>query len=162
MKCKVLCTFFTLVVLFTFTLPCLAGEGKTRTRFQPLPGSVVLDSQTGLMWAATDNGKDTTSYDAEKHCSLLKSGGYDDWRVPDIKELMTLYLPGKRNASGCFMSELFKVSACSFWSSYSSIGGAAVFNFKVGKRSFSYNRDSYLLRALPVRGTMKVTSAKEK
>ncbi len=147
--------FVLLFLGLCFGHPLLAAEVKTGVRFQLLPGPIVLDSQTGLMWATTDNGKDATFYDAEKHCDLFQAGGYDDWRLPDIKELMTLYLPGKRNSSGCFMSELFTLSECSFWSSYSSIGGAALFNFRVGKRSFGYNRDSYQLRALAVRGTMK-------
>ena len=152
-------TIFILLFLgLCIAQPIMAAEAKTEARFQLLSGPIVLDSRTGLMWATRDNGKDATFYDAEKHCDLLRTGGYDDWRLPDIKELMTLYLPGKRNSSGCFMSDLFKLSECSFWSSYSSIGGAALFNFRVGKRSFGYNRDSYQLRALAVRGTMKPKS----
>jgi len=162
MKRKVIYAVISLVGLLTVAIFSQAGGLKNTPRFQMLPGEIILDSQTGLMWANGDNGKDATYYDAEKHCDLFQTGGYDDWRVPDIKELMTLYLPGKKNASGCMMSALFHTSGCSFWSSYSSIGGAAVFNFKVGKRSFSFNRDSYGLRALPVRGTLKVGTAKEK
>jgi len=51
----------------------------------------VLSPDTGLMWSiATIGGKKMTHADAEKAVKELCLCGFSDWRLPTIKELLTL------------------------------------------------------------------------
>lgn len=56
----------------------------------------VSDLNTGLMWQKTTDAKpDTlegrvTWYEGEAYAQKLRLGDYDDWRVPGIKELISL------------------------------------------------------------------------
>jgi len=54
-------------------------------------GSNVLDNFTGLMWTRNANiwGELTWS-DAVNKCNSLVWGGYDDWRLPNLRELNSL------------------------------------------------------------------------
>ncbi|MCP4750715.1 MAG: DUF1566 domain-containing protein [Proteobacteria bacterium] len=62
-------------------------------------GTVVTDNNTDLMWAqSTDTNDDGSVNDSDKmtmadgvsYCENLSLGGYDDWRLPDIKTLYSL------------------------------------------------------------------------
>lgn len=49
-----------------------------------------VDSATGLMWAAKDNGKRVSWHKATKYCRDLRLAGYRDWRLASIDELESL------------------------------------------------------------------------
>jgi len=51
---------------------------------------VVIDTNTGLMWATHDNGEDINWYDANKYCKAYRGGGHFDWRLPGVDELKNL------------------------------------------------------------------------
>lgn len=51
----------------------------------------VTDTGTGLMWARTDNMGHITWHDARLYCENFLLGGYDNWRMPTIEELKTLF-----------------------------------------------------------------------
>jgi len=51
----------------------------------------VTDQVTGLMWQQTMDAK-MTYEDAVKYANESTLGGYDDWRIPTIKELFSLIL----------------------------------------------------------------------
>lgn len=149
------------IITISLLLCCIsqalaAEEGHKNERFQTVDKSIVFDSHSGLMWASQDNGKDIDWYDAEQYCAEFEAGGYTDWRLPDIKELSTLYTNGKKNKDGYFITDLIKVTDCCMWSSDTNMGGALSFSFKTGKKPFGYMRDTYQLRALPVRSTKKM------
>jgi hypothetical protein len=50
-----------------------------------------VDPSTGLMWAATDNGKDLNWHKAIRYCRDLQLTGNSDWRLPTIEELEGIY-----------------------------------------------------------------------
>lgn len=55
-------------------------------------GQTFIDMKNGLMWqddGVTANAKMTWE-EATEYCSGLKLAGYDDWRLPTVKELLTL------------------------------------------------------------------------
>lgn len=53
-------------------------------------GNIVTDNATGLMWQQADDGKTYEWTDALDYCENLTLGGYDDWRLPDNKELQSI------------------------------------------------------------------------
>jgi len=53
-------------------------------------GDVVIDQHTGLMWEKAHHATRLSYADATAACESLSLGGFDDWRVPSIKELFSL------------------------------------------------------------------------
>lgn len=83
---------------------------KDDGRFIAYENGTVLDTRTGLMWAAKDNASDKNwdkgkSYyenyrnngtnlnwaSAKSYCENYRGGGYTDWRMPTLEELAGLY-----------------------------------------------------------------------
>lgn len=129
----------------------VAGQTTEDNRFQTVGEHIVYDSKTGLMWASSDNGKDIDWYEAESYCRDFKAGGYDDWRLPDIEELTSLYTSGRKNKDGYYIIDLVTISDCCMWSADTNMGGSSIFSYKTGKEPVGFLADKYQLRALPVR-----------
>ncbi len=50
----------------------------------------ITDNVTGLMWAQDQSGAGMDWEQAATYCSNLTLNGYDDWRLPTIKELWSI------------------------------------------------------------------------
>jgi len=50
----------------------------------------VSDLNSKLMWSQADSGEGLDWAGALKYCEDLKLAGYDDWRLPNIKELQSI------------------------------------------------------------------------
>lgn len=150
------------LLLFFFCWETAAAENIQDERFQVVDNSIIVDSQTGLMWALRDNGKDIDWWKAKKFSEDFTAGGYDDWRLPDIKELATLYTSGESNNNGYLIAKPIKITDCCIWSSYDVLGAAVIFSFKSGKKIPVSFAETYELRVLPVRGTSKIDLKKYK
>ncbi len=50
----------------------------------------VTDNATGLMWSQADNGEGILWVDALEYAEESELAGYDDWRLPNIKELQSI------------------------------------------------------------------------
>ncbi|MEI6806897.1 MAG: DUF1566 domain-containing protein [Myxococcaceae bacterium] len=92
--------------------------------------TVVADSYTGLQWEAQSSSI-TYTWDpagsigsAQYYCSHQRTGGYNDWRLPTVEELLTLvdYSHVQPVVDGSFFSNT--CSGSSYWSAIS--GGASV------------------------------------
>ena len=76
---------------------------------------IVTDNETGLQWQDNENASKQKWEDAIKYCEALILGSYDDWRLPNIRELESLVDDTKFNPS---MSPVFQsVKSRFYWSS---------------------------------------------
>lgn len=89
-------------------IPCSAHgydadyNGSTPSYTLNSAGTILTDNVTGLMWTkssdldgngnVTDAGDKLSFNNAVEYCSNLTLGGYDDWRLPDIKTLYSLIM----------------------------------------------------------------------
>src|SRR5579862_2012720 len=56
-----------------------------------IEGDTVRDTTTGLTWSRGNiGGKPLNWADAKKACESLTLGSHDDWRLPTVRELLTL------------------------------------------------------------------------
>lgn len=110
-------TLFLLAALSLLpVVPALAGD------FTDHGDSTVTDNVTGLMWQRTEGGQKAWE-DALVYCETLDLAGYDDWRLPNIKELESLT---DDTRSGPAIDPLFpNVTASEYWSSTSFAGGTS-------------------------------------
>lgn len=50
----------------------------------------ITDKATGLMWQKDDSGHEATWRESLNECSELSLAGYEDWHVPNAKELQSI------------------------------------------------------------------------
>jgi len=50
----------------------------------------IFDKTAKLMWQDNSDGTPVTWTDAIDYCESSGLGGYDDWRMPDINELLSI------------------------------------------------------------------------
>ena len=74
----------------------IAREG----RFIAYDNDTVLDTKTGLMWAARDDGTGMDEQNARAYFESYRGGGYSDWRMPTADELEAIYDPDIQNRQG--------------------------------------------------------------
>ncbi len=105
-----------------------------------LTSDVLSDSKTGLMWQDNSAAKYTKKdwKGALAFCSQLRLAGYDDWRLPNIKELIQILSTKPRDGG---MKKGFKYVGASgyYWSSSAHESNeefAWMMNFK---RGYEYN-----------------------
>lgn len=81
-------------------------------------GDVVLDRRTGLMWSreniAGDRSRKTWT-EAKKAVQDCALGGYSDWRLPTIRELLSLVDYERYNPA--IDTEVFQCDAAWYWTS---------------------------------------------
>lgn len=120
----------------------------------------VLDMETGLMWAAADDGGNATWNSAVAYCRNYRGGGYKDWRMPTAEELTTLYdktrgYPyGRQTRWTVHLTELIHLSGPNIWSSDRKNSDAIRINFIYGTENSMHPGGGSLrsgLSALPVR-----------
>lgn len=64
-------------------------KGK-KMSFKKNEDGTVTDLNTGLMWQAVPTAEGFDWNDAKEYCENLQLGGYDDWRMPTLKELFSI------------------------------------------------------------------------
>ena len=113
-------------------------------------GGVVLDTRTGLMWAAWDNGSDIDWQGAKQYCENYRGVGYTDWRMPTISELQAIY--DERAEKHYSIIKYINLTGCCPWASETRGSEAANFRFDGGVRYWDLQALSHDRRALPVCG----------
>ena len=142
------------------SLPSLstAEEIGRDGRFIAYSDGTVMDTGSGLMWAAKDNGEDMNWQDAKRYCENYLGGGYTNWRMPTQDALERLYDKSKtyKSTSGedVHLTELIHLTYTDIWAvdtRHSFLRHlAAYFNYFYGSPSWApiVNGGG---RALPVR-----------
>ena len=86
--------FIMTVWVFFLSAPVLAGD-----RFTDNGDGTVTDHQLGVMWAKTDNQGNINWNDANQWVEFTFpytiTKQYDNWRLPTLAELKSLYVPDK-------------------------------------------------------------------
>ena len=137
-------------------------NAKAQERFVDNGDGTVTDKQLGLMWAQTDNQADIFWEQAPEWIKrdFPKRIGtrYNDWRLPTIKELQSLYLEsaaynGYRARCGhtVKMVSSINISCILVWSSDSALGLPLAFNYYLGSPFTVDLTDRNGCRVLPVR-----------
>ena len=123
--------------------------------------SVVQETKTGLMWAVKDNGGDINWHNAKTYCETFQGGGYNDWRMPSIAELATLYDKNQKgykpecgvSEKKVYVTESICLTDYCLWGSEKRNNQAVYFSFYGGFWSWSRDLNSSKhVRVLPVRG----------
>jgi hypothetical protein len=113
-------------------------------------GATIQDASTGLTWSVDDIGERHTWAEAKKTVTALSLGGFTDWRLPTIKELLTLVDYDRSSPS---IDPIFSTCKADwYWSStpyHSSPGGYAwsVYFSSGGSSNDSQSREG-LVRAV--------------
>ena len=152
--CPAIFIFFYLVLS---TVPLVAND-----RFIDNGDGTVTDRTSGLMWAQTDNQFDILWKQAQswskKDFSNTRSRKYENWRLPTLNELESLFIEGV-NYDGYDTDcghhaktvPQIKLSCILIWSSETALGSPLAFNFNLGN-AFAIDRyDNKGCRVLPVR-----------
>ena len=119
------------------------------SRFTDNKDGTITDHATDIMWQKDENER-MSWYEALKFCQNMKLAGYNDWRLPDIKELNTIlnlthkdgwwyfrdFFPGK----GLQPPLLHYFSSSVFEKTY-----AWVTNFNFGYDGYYANKNAKLL-----------------
>ena len=95
LRLRASCLSLLIAFLVIFVSLAFAGE-----RFTDNGDGTVTDHQLGLMWAKNDNQGNIDWRQAEKYCKwtfpYLIPTRYDNWRMPTIEELKSLYVRDKK------------------------------------------------------------------
>ena len=161
MSDKRIATRSILVVALFLVLSTVVAVGADG-RFVDNGDGTVTDTRTGLMWAQTDNMGHISWKDAKLYCENIILSQYNNWRMPTIEELKTLFdgsLDGHETICGQNVKSTPQIElSCGFvWSSeiLDVPGGysvsAYVYNYAKGYRYSSRMSQYRGYRALPVR-----------
>ncbi|MDA7746968.1 DUF1566 domain-containing protein [Psychromonas sp.] len=69
---------------------CVIGDEYGVNDFVDNGDSTITDNATGLMWMQDDSGEAMYWEDALAYAESATIAGYDDWRLPSIKELQSI------------------------------------------------------------------------
>ena len=121
---------------------------KTK-RFIDNKDGTVSDNETGLMWAQEGSPERLTFKEAEKYYKELNLGKHKDWRLPTLKELISIVDYDRISPS---IDPIFKAESSWYWSATGYAGGsdgAWIVGFGGGNTYWDYRDDGYYVR--PVR-----------
>jgi hypothetical protein len=75
-----------------YSVRCVRGAPPVSKLSADASCEVVTDAGLGLMWQRPSNSAQHDWPGALAYCEGLSHAGFDDWRLPSIKELMTIVL----------------------------------------------------------------------
>jgi len=133
-------TFFVSIAFGSIAIAQMAKHAKEiarEGRFIAYENGPVLDTKTGLLWAAKDDGKGMDEQDAKAYFENYRGGGYTDWRMPTVDELEAIYDHRSQNKQGYHVTKLIDITGEWVWCSEGS-DSVTIFNFKDGSRALAF------------------------
>ena len=120
---------------------------KLDAQAKPMPTAhaIVVDTVNRLMWTADNVGEGRVDHaTASKAAAAVTLGGFTDWRLPTVQELLTLVDYNRCNPS--IDTDAFRCMPNAYWSASAAASAPADFAwlvfFDYGLSSYSH-RDSY-------------------
>jgi len=115
-------------------------------KFEHQPGdSVVYDAETGLTWQRSGSSKLMLFKQAQAYIEQKKRenyGGFSDWRLPTLKEAMSLMSPRK---DGVSIDPLFDKTQRYIWTSDKESASIAWYvDFNNGNCNVTHVIDNYI------------------
>ncbi len=108
-------------------------EDYGQNQFQDNGNGTISDQATGLMWTQADSGQALNWQEALAWAEELSFAGYDDWRLPNAKELQSLvdYSRSPDTTNSAAIDPLFEVTKLSgsnldypyYWTSTTHVEG---------------------------------------
>ncbi len=88
------------------------NQGYGKNHFVNNNDGTITDTATGLMWQTVDSDKGMNWQDALTYSNNLTLGGYDDWRLPNAKELQSIvdYSRSPATSNSAAIDPVFKTS----------------------------------------------------
>lgn len=125
---------------------------------------IATDSATGLVWQDepytqvektaydknTNNGKVGNWEYSKEYCENLTLGGYGDWRLPNIYELLTL-IDNTKSKEPYVIEGIKNIVSKGYWSSASYAFDTSLawfLSFSSGDGGWYYKTDSYYVRCV--------------
>lgn len=96
---------------------CVRGGQYPSPSFTDNGDGTVTDNGTGLMWQQQDDGTKRSWSDALTYCEGLSHANYSDWRLPDIKELVSVTKDSEGNIAAIDATYFWGTKAQNYWSS---------------------------------------------
>jgi hypothetical protein len=127
-----------------------AGVAWPSPRFTDNGDGTVTDNLTGLMWIK-DETKTMSWQEALNYAKTLSTGGYTDWRLPNVNELESLLNDGEPNNAAWLNSQGFANVQPDFYWSSTTLGETANawgVNFDSGSVSHSVKASKNYVHAL--------------
>ncbi len=122
-------------------------------------GSVTVDNVTGLMWMTNRNADvslaSATWQNAIAACENLSYAGYTDWRLPNIKELFSIFDFGKTTLPFINATVFQGDNTTVYWTSttpYYPTSNAVTLGFTIGVNTSAQSKASTTLPFRCVRG----------
>ena len=150
-----------IVLLFPAAL-MMANPVYGDQRFMDNGDGTVTDQRLGLMWAKSDNQGDIGWKQAQAYAKfsfgLTAGRQYENWRLPTLDELQSLYdpsgqYPGYKTECGIVVKIVpqIRLSCTLVWSSDTALGSHLAFNYNNGNSFTIQVYDITGCRVLPVR-----------
>ncbi len=127
-----------------------ANQDTMAARFTDNGDTTVTDNYIGLIWQQGESSSMTWE-PALTHCNGLNLAGYNDWRLPNVKELRSLLDSGKYNPALDTTYFPHVYSSLSYWTSTSDVhkpkrGWTA--NFGMGTVQYKEKSRTYYVRCV--------------
>ncbi len=136
-----------------------SSTGTNRSFIRDDISGTVIDSGTNLQWEDSDNSitLKKTFTEAKNYCDDLTLSGYDNWRLPTIKEFALISDKGKTSSPMIFstFTKVVSSSTDAYWSSDDfdpeDVNTSSAFRFDTGRDGFADHNESSTLNVRCVR-----------
>jgi hypothetical protein len=96
-----------------YVMYCRGNTSYGINDFEDNNDGTITDHATGLVWAKDDSGEGLKWVDALEYAYNATTAGYNDWRLPNAKELQSIvdYTRSPQTTSSAAIDPLFNVTA---------------------------------------------------